>query len=173
MGIDGTGRRVWNWRRAARQATFLTLIAGCGSPADHVHASAPAAVGVAQAATDDPCRFATADAVGKAFGRPMKSSKLANVCQYRDDGGGIVFVKVSTGTEGTIFRHAKTVLAQGNKGPEKVTTTVGEAYFDSILPVFIGRVGNYEVQVETTIEPGPRDALIGVGTGILKTLAGK
>ncbi len=171
MCIEATGRRVRNWRRVARQATLIALVAG-GFPVDGIHASAPAGAGVAQTASDDPCRFATADSVGKAFGRPMKSSKLANVCQY-GDGSGMVVVKVAAGPEGTILRHVKATLAQGIKGPEKVTTTVGEAYFDSILPVFIGRVGNYDVQLETTIQPVPRDAMIAVGTGILKTLAGK
>jgi hypothetical protein len=173
MCINGTWRRVRNWRRVALRATSIALIAGCGSPVDHIHASALAGAGVAQAASDDPCRFATADAVGKAFGRSMKSSKLANACQYRGEGSVIVVVKVAAGPEGTILRHVKTALAQGHKGAEKVTTTVGEAYFDSIIPVFIGRVGNHDVQVETTIEPVPRDALIAVGTAILKTLAGK
>lgn len=173
MCINGTRRRVRNLRRVALPATLIALIAGWGSAVDHIHASAPAGAGVAQAASADPCRFATADAVGKAFGRSMKSSKLANACQYRGEGSVIVVVKVAAGPEGTILRHVKTALAQGNKGAEKVTTTVGEAYFDSIIPVFIGRVGNYDVQVETTIEPVPRDALIAVGTAILKTLAGK
>ena len=172
MCIEATGRRVRNWRRVARQATLIALVAG-GFPVDGIHASAPAGAGVAQTASDDPCRFATADAVGKAFGRPMKSSKLANVCQYRSDGSEMVVVKVTAGSEGTILRHVKTAVSQGNTGAEKVTTTVGEAYFDSILPAFIGRVGNYEVQIETTIQPVPRDALIAVGTDILKTLNGK
>ncbi len=172
MCIDETARRVRGWRRVALPATLIALVAG-GSPVDLVHASAPAGGGVAQATSDDPCRFATAAAVGKAFGRPMKSSKLVNVCQYQAEGSGMVFVKVAAGPEGTILRHVKTALAQGHKGAERVTTTVGEAYFDSILPVFIGRVGNYDVQIETTIEPVPREALIAVGTAVLKTLAGK
>ena len=71
------------------------------------------------------------------------------------------------------LRHVKSVIAQGQKGPEKVTTTVGEGYFESILPAFIGRVGNYDVQIETTIEPVPRDAMIAVGTRIMELLAGK
>jgi hypothetical protein len=82
-------------------------------------------------------------------------------------------VKVAAGPEGTILRHVKTAVAQGNQGAEKLTTTIGEAYFESVLPAFIGRVGSYDVQIETTIEPVPRDAMIAVGTGILKTLAGK
>jgi hypothetical protein len=45
------------------------------------------------------------------------------------------------GSEGTILRDVKTALARGNEGAEKVTTTVGEAYFDDIFPVSIGRVG--------------------------------
>lgn len=173
MGIERTGRRAFNCGLVALQATFIALTAGCASPVDDVHASAPAGAANAQAVGDDPCRFATADAVGKAFGRPMKSSKLVNACKYLGDGGEMVVVKVAAGPEGTILRHVKTALAQGHKGPEKVTSAVGEAYFDSILPVFIGRVGNNDVQVETTIEPVPRDALIAVGTAILKTLAGK
>jgi hypothetical protein len=103
----------------------------------------------------------------------MKSSKLANVCEYRGTGTGMVVVKVETGTEGTILRHVKSASAQGQKGAEKVSTAVGEAYFDSILPAFIGRVGNREVQIETKIQPVPREAMIAVGTRILETLARK
>ena len=85
----------------------------------------------------------------------------------------LVVVRVKAGPEGTILRHVKSAAAQGQKGAEKVTTKVGEAYFDSILPAFIGRVGNYDVQIETSIEPVPRDAMIAVGTRIMETLAGK
>jgi hypothetical protein len=115
VSIYGTRRRGWSGRRAALQATaFIALLTGCGSPVDEVRASAPAA-GVTQSTSEDPCRFATAEAVGKAFGRPMKSSKLANVCQYRAETG-MVVVKVAAGPEGTILRHAKTASAQGQKG---------------------------------------------------------
>jgi hypothetical protein len=58
-----------------------------------------------------------------------------------------------------------------HKGAEKVATAAGEAYFESILPAFIGRVGNHEVQIETTIEPVPREAMIAVGLRIMETLA--
>ena len=171
MSIYGTRRRGWSGRRGALQAVCIAaLLTGCGSPVDEVQASAPAA-DVTQT-SEDPCRFATAEAVGKAFGRPMKSSKLANVCQYRSETG-MVVVKVAAGPEGTILKHAKTASAQGQKGVEKIAAPVGEAYFDSILPVFIGRVGNYEVQLEATIQPVPRDAMIAVGTGIMETLARK
>lgn len=149
----------------------MTLVAGCGSPIDEAQASASAAP-VTQSTSDDPCRFATAEAVGKAFGHPMKSSKLVNVCQYRGESG-LVVVKVAEGPEGTILRHAKSASAQGQTGVEKLAAAVGEAYFDSILPVFIGRVGNYEIQLETTIQPVPRDAMIAVGTRIMETLARK
>ena len=172
MGIHETRRLDWRGMRAALQAAaFIALAAGCGSPVDAAQASAPAA-GVSRGTSDDPCRFATAEAVGKAFGRPMKSSKLANVCQYRADTG-IVVVKVAAGSEGTILRHAKTASAQGQKGVEKIAAAAGEAYFDSILPVFIGRVGNYEIQLETTIQPVPRDAMIAVGTRIMEALPRK
>lgn len=149
----------------------MALVAGCGSPIDEAQASASAAP-VTQSTSDDPCRFATAEAVGKAFGHPMKSSKLVNVCQYRGESG-LVVVKVAEGPEGTILRHAKSASAQGQTGVEKLAAAVGEAYFDSILPVFIGRVGNYEIQLETTIQPVPRDAMIAVGTRIMETLARK
>ena len=129
--------------------------------------------GAAQGAGDDPCRFATAEAIGKAFGRAMKSSKMTNVCQYRGAGTDSVYVKVSTGTEGTIFRYAKLGVAQGQKDAEKVTSAAGEAYFDSTVPAFIGRTGNYEVQIETTIEPTPKAAMIAAGTQIMATLARK
>jgi len=173
MRIDGTGRRA---RRsgggALRAATFIALVAGCGaSPADRVDAAAPARAGVAQGASDDPCRFSTAEAMGSAFGRQMKSSRLASVCQYRGSDADVVIVKVATGPEGTILRHVKGASAQSQTGAEKVTSPVGEAYFDSVLPVFIGRVGNHEVQIETTIQPVPRDAMIAVGRRIMETLA--
>jgi hypothetical protein len=133
----------------------------------------PARAGVAQSTSDDPCRFSTAEAMGSAFGRRMKSSTLANVCEYRGTGTDVVVVKVEAGPEGTILRHVKSASAQSHEGAEKVATAVGEAYFDSTLPVFIGRVGNHEVQVETTIQPLPRDAMIAVGTRIMETLAGE
>jgi hypothetical protein len=172
MGIYETRRWGWDGTGAAlRAAAFIALITACGSPVDGAQASAPAA-GATQTSSDDPCRFATAEAVGKAFGRPMKSSKLANVCQYRGETG-MVVVKVAAGSEGTILRHAKTASAQGQKGVEKIAAPVGEAYFDSILPDFIGRVGNYEIQLEATIQPVPRDAMIAVGTRIMETLARK
>lgn len=156
------------------QATFVALIAGCGAPIDAARASAPVADGsMAQSTNHDPCRFATAAAVGKAFGRAMSSSKLANVCQYRGAGTDMVVVKVATGPEGTILRHERSASAQPNQGAEKVPTPSGEAFFDSVLPVFIGRVGNYEVQIETTIQPAPRDAMIAVGKSIMQGLAGK
>ena len=174
MCIDGRLRRVRSWRRAALQASaFVVMIAGCSSLVDQADLSAQARVGGTQSTSEDPCRFATAEAVGKAFGRPMQSSKLADVCQYRGTPTGLVVVRVKAGPEGTILRHVKSAAAQGQKGAEKVTTRVGEAYFDSILPAFIGRVGNYDVQIETTIEPVPRDAMIAVGTRIMETLAGK
>lgn len=109
--------------------------------------------------------------MGSAFGRPMKSSKLANVCEYRAAGTDVVVVKVEAGSEGIILRHVKGALAQKSEGVEKVPTAVGEAYFDSTLPVFVGRVGNREVQIETTIQPMPRDAMIAAGTRIMETLA--
>jgi hypothetical protein len=101
----------------------------------------------------------------------MKSSKLANVCEYRAAGTDVVVVKVEAGPEGTILRHVKGASAQKGAGAEKVPTAVGEAYFDSTLPVFVGRVGNREVQIETTIQPLPRDAMIAAGTRIMETLA--
>ena len=155
-------------------ATFITLVAGCSAaPADQAQASAPARAGGAQSTSDDPCRFATAETMGSAFGRQMKSSKLANVCQYRGTGTDLVVVKVETGSEGIILRHVKGASAQGQGGAEKVATAVGEAYFDRMIPVFIGRVGNHDVQIETTIQPLPRDAMIAVGTRIMETLARK
>jgi hypothetical protein len=109
--------------------------------------------------------------MSKAFARPMKSSKRVNVCEYRGDGTAMVVVKVAAGAEGTILRHVRSALAQGQKGVEKVSTAAGEAYFDSTFPVFIGRVGDREVQLEATIEPVPREAMIAVGKKILETLS--
>jgi hypothetical protein len=126
---------------------------------------------VAQSSNDDPCRYATAEAMGSAFGRQLKSSKLANVCQYRGTGSELVVVKVAAGPEGTILRSAKAALAQNQKGVENVATSMGEAYFDSSFPVFIGRVGDREVQIESTIQPLPRDAMIAAGRRIMETIA--
>ena len=174
MCIDGRLRRVRSWRRAALQASaFVVLIAGGSSLVDQAAVSAQARAGGAQSTSDDPCRFATAEAVSKAFGRPLQSSKLVDACQYRGTPTGLVIVRVKAGPEGTILRHVKSAAAQGHEGAEKITTTVGEGYFDSILPAFIGRVGNYDVQIETTLEPVPRGAMIAVGTRIMETLAGK
>jgi hypothetical protein len=174
MRIDGTPRRGRSWRRAAlRASAFVVMTAGCGALLDQADVSAEARAGAAQSRSADPCRFATAEAIGKAFGRPMQSTTLVDVCQYRGSPTGLVVVKVTAGPEGTILRHVKSAALQGQQGAEKATTTVGEAYFDSILPAFIGRVGNYDVQIETTIEPVPRDAMIAVGNRIMETLAGK
>jgi hypothetical protein len=142
-------------------------------PVDQVEASVQGRAGVAKSTSEDACRFNTAEAMGKAFGRPMKSSKLADVCDYRGPGTDRVVVKVSAGPEGTILRHVRATSAQGDKTVEKVATAVGEAYIDSTLSAFIGRVGNHEVQIETTIQPMPRDALVAVGTRIMETLARK
>ena len=152
---------------------FVVLIAGYSSLVDQADVSAQTRAGRAQRTSEDPCRFATAEAVGKAFGRPMQSSKLVDACQYRGTPTGLVVVRVKAGPEGTILRHVKSAAAQGQKGAAKATTTVGEAYFDSILPAFIGRIGNHDVQIETTIEPVPRDAMIALGTRIMETIAGK
>jgi hypothetical protein len=173
MCIDGKCRQR-RWRRAALQASaFVVMIVGGISLLDQAEVSAHAGTGRAQSTAEDPCRFVTAEAMEKAFGRPMQSSTLVDVCQYRGTPTGLVVVKVTAGPEGTILRHVKSAAAQGHQGAEKATTTVGEAYFDSILPAFIGRVGNYDVQIETTIEPVPRDAMIAVGTRIMEALAGK
>ena len=111
--------------------------------------------------------------MGSAFGRPLKSSKLVDVCDYRGTGTERVVVKIATGREGTILRHVRDAAAKGHDGAEKVASSVGEAYLDSTIPVFIGRVGNHEVQIETTIQPLPRDAMITVGKRIMETLARK
>jgi hypothetical protein len=174
MCIVGRRQRSRSWRRAALQASaVVVLIAGGNSLINQAKVSAQARAGGAQSTSEDPCRFATAEAIGKAFGRPMQSSKLVDACQYRGVPAGLVIVRVKSGPEGTILRHVKSAAAQGHQGAEKVATMVGEAYFDSILPAFIGRAGNYDVQIETTIEPVPRDAMIAVGTRIMETLAGK
>ena len=177
MGINGTRFRARSWKCGALQAaTIIAVAAGCNaSSANEANAPVPAPrADVAQSTSEDPCRYFTAQEIGKAFGRPMKSSKLrANVCEYRGTESGLVVVKVETGPEGTIFRHAKSASAQGHKGAEKLATAAGEAYFESILPAFIGRVGNHEVQIETTIEPAPREAMIAVGLRIMETLAPK
>jgi hypothetical protein len=65
----------------------------------------------------------------------------------------------------------RSVSSQNQKEVAKVATPVGEAYFDSTFPLFIGRVGDRDVQIETTIEPAPREALIAVGRRIMETIA--
>ena len=170
-----TRRRARSWKSGTlRAATITALAVACtASSADGTKASAPARAVLAQTTSDDPCAYFTAEAMGKAFGSPMKSSKLANVCEYRSTGTGMVVLKVEAGTEGAILRHAKSASAQGQKGVEKVSTAAGEAYFDGTFPVFIGRVGHREVQIETTIQPVPREAMIAVGTRIMETLSRK
>jgi hypothetical protein len=172
MSTDGSPRRARSLKLNALQvATLIALVAVYGaSPAGQAAASAPARTRMAQSSNDDPCRYATAEAIGNAFGRQLKSSKHVNFCQYQGTGTDLVIVKVAAGPEGTILRHVKSAAAQGHKGAEKLTTTVGEAYFDSILPAFIGRVGNSDVQIETTIEPVPRDAMIAVGRRIMESI---
>jgi hypothetical protein len=157
-----------------RAVTVVALVAGlAASSGDQLGAAEPARAGMAQSTGDDPCRFATAEAIGSAFGRQMKSSKIANVCEYRGTEGGAVVVKVTAGPEGIILRNVKAASAQSNSGAVKVATTVGEAYFDSILLVFIGRVGGHDVQVESSIRPLPRDAMIAAGNRIMETIARK
>ena len=176
MDTNGTRLRATSWKCGALQAaTIIAVAVGCSaSSASEAKEPVPAAgADVAQSTSEDPCRYFTAQEMGKAFGRPMKSSKLATVCEYRGSDGGLVVVKVGTGPEGTIIRHAKSASAQGQQGVEKVATAAGEAYFESILPAFIGRVGTHEVQIETTIQPVPRDAMIAVGLRIMETLARK
>lgn len=164
--------KVRTWRRAAKQASAIVVLVGCCSHLPgQAGISAAVRAGAAQSAGADPCRFVSDVEIGKAFGRPLKGSKLAEVCQYKGTGTDVVVVSVRTGPEGTILRHLRTASAQGQKGAERVTTTVGEAYFDSILPAFAARVGDYDVQIETTIEPVPRDAMIAVGNIVLGTLA--
>lgn len=174
MGTRGIRRRARSWKRGPLRAAAMIALAAAwtASGAEEAKASARARAVFEQTASDDPCRHLTADAMGKAFGRPMKSSKLANVCEYRA-GAEMVVLKVETGTEGTLLRHAKSASAQGQSGVEKVSSAVGEAYLDTTFPVFIGRVGNREVQIETTIQPVPREALIAVGTQIMETLSRK
>lgn len=164
------------WRLSVGRALHAALVivvigAGGTSPSGAAGASVPSGAVLAQGTSDDPCRFYTADAMGKAFGRPMKSSRLVDVCDYRGSGTDRVVVKVGSGPEGTILRHARSASARRGSGAEKVATTVGEAYFDGVLPVFVGRVGNHEVQIETTIQPVPRDAMIAVGGRIMQSLS--
>jgi hypothetical protein len=176
MGRNGTRLRARSWKCRALQAATIIAVAAGSSPSSANEANAPvraARADVAQSTSEDPCRYFTAQEMAKAFGRPMKSSKLTNACQYRDTDSSLVVVKVATGPEGTIMRHAKSASAQGHTGVEKVATAAGEAYFESILPAFIGRVGNHEVQIETTIQPVPREAMIAVGLRIMETLARK
>jgi hypothetical protein len=176
MGMNGTRRRARSWHGGALQAATIIAVAAGSSPSSANEANAPvraARADVAQSTSEDPCRYFTAQEMAKAFGRPMKSSKLTNACQYRDTDSSLVVVKVATGPEGTIMRHAKSASAQGHTGVEKVATAAGEAYFESVLPAFIGRVGNHEVQIETTIQPVPREAMIAVGLRIMETLARK
>ena len=176
MGINGTRLRARSWTCGALQAaTIIAVAAGCSaSSADEANAPAPAArADVAQNTSEDPCRYVTAQEMEKAFGRPMKSSKRVNVCEYRGTENGLVAVKVTTGPEGTIMRHVKTAAAQGHNGAEKEAAAAGEAYFDSIHHTFIGRVGNHDVQIETTIRPVPREAMIAIGLRVMETLARK
>ena len=45
--------------------------------------------------------------------------------------------------------------------------------FTRLKSAFVGHVGNYDVQIETIIQPVSRDAMIAVGTRIMETRAGK
>lgn len=176
MGRYGTrrGARTWTWG-ALQAAAIVAVAVGCSaSSANAADAPARAArAGLAQNTGEDPCRHITAQELGKAFGRILTSSKRVNACEYRDSKGGIVIVKVDTGREGAILAHVKRARAEGHKGADKVAAPAGEAYFESILPAFVGRVGNHNVQIETTIEPVPREAMIAVGRQLLEALARK
>jgi len=41
--------------------------------------------------------------------------------------------------------------------------------FTRLKSAFVGHVGNYDVQIETIIQPVSRDAMIAVGTRIMET----
>src|SRR5690349_13021382 len=138
MCIEGRPRRVRSWRRKALQASaFFVTIAVGSSLIDQADLSAQARAGGAPSTSGDPCRFATAEAVGKAFGRPMQSSKLGDVCQYRGKPTELVVIRVTTGPEGTLLGFARRGVAQGQKEAEKIKTSVGEAYFDATVPAFV------------------------------------
>ena len=170
MFIHKPRLRMQPLRTIALVATTFVAVASAGALSTaQARASAPQRAG-AQSTSEDSCRFMTADAMGKAFGRAMKSTKIADICDYRGAGSDRVVVKVTTGPEGTILRHVRTASAQADKAVEKVATPAGEAYIDSTIPVFIGRVGNREVQIETTIEPMPREALKAVGIRVMEML---
>ena len=62
-------------------------------------------------------------------------------------------------------------LGAGRQGGGEGGDSGREAYFDRELSVFIGRVGNHEVQIETTIQPVPRETMIAVGGRIMESLA--
>lgn len=174
MRNDRKPRQTRSWRGALQQASVLVLLsASAGALVGQIEVSAQARAGGAPRPAEDPCRFATAAAVGTAFGQTMQSSRLGDSCQYRSTPTALVVVKVQAGPEGTIFRYAKGAVAQRQQGVEKVATPAGEGYFDATLPAFIGRVGNNEVQIESTIQPVPRAAMIAVGARIMSTLAGK
>ena len=172
MGINAVRRRPGTWTCGALQAAaIIAVAAGCSAPSAQQPnpSSPPARAGVAQTTSGDPCRYITAQEVGKAFARAMKSSKLVNACQYQSGDGGLVYVKVATGSVSIVLDYARKGVAQGAKETEKVAAA-GEAYFDQTLPAFIGRVGDHEVQVESTIQPVPREAMIAVGRRIMETL---
>lgn len=77
MGMSGTRLRAKSWKCGAlRAATIIAVAAGC-TPSSANEADAPVPPGraeVAQSSSEDPCRYFTAQEMGKAFGRPMKSS---------------------------------------------------------------------------------------------------
>lgn len=109
---------------ALHASAFIMVVACCRALVEEAAVSAQARAGGAQS-TGDPCRFATAEAVGKAFGRPMQSSKLVDVCQYRGTPNGLVVVRVKAGPEGTILQHARSAAAQEQKIAEKIRLLSG------------------------------------------------
>jgi hypothetical protein len=99
MDINGTRLKASSWKcGAVHAATIIAVAAGCSaSSANEANAPVPAArAGVAQSPSEDPSRYVTAQEIGKAFGRPMKSSRLVNACQYRGTESSVVVVKVAT-----------------------------------------------------------------------------
>ena len=177
--MSGICQRARGWTAVLRAATVIAVMAvGTALQGGYVDAVSEDSGVLAQTANvtnADPCRFLTAQEMGKAFGRSIaKSAKINNLCEYTATDRGVIVVRLSTAPlEAGVFLFAKTGLARGEKSVTKVPTPVGEAYFDAGLPCFVGRVGNQEVQIETTIEPLPREAMIAVGTRVMQALGGK
>ena len=157
MGIKATRPRARSRKCGASGGDSVRVGRFRASSANDANAPVPAArADVAQSTSENPCRYVTAQEMGKAFGRPMKSSNRQCLPVPRTESD-LVVVKVETGSEGNSC-DTRGRFGAGPKNDGESVHCGRRGVFESILPAFIGGVGDHEVQIDTT-SAGPRQSL--------------